>query len=106
MGGACGDPSRTDFGLALRRFDAWILSEIVDCLLDEELPHLWNLSLREDGAHGTDRHAGVAVDALLRMNKELILILVKTLDGTNLDAGPILRPDARLSHHIGHVDAS
>jgi hypothetical protein len=40
-------------------------------------PLLGNLGLREDRSDRTDRHAGVAVDALLGMDEELVLVLIE-----------------------------
>jgi hypothetical protein len=66
-------------------------------------PLLGNLGLREDRSDRTDRHAGVAVDAFLRMNEELVFIFIEACNRTDLDAGAILGPDAWVSDDVGHL---
>jgi hypothetical protein len=60
---------------------------------------------REDGSHGALGLAGSAVDAFIRVNVELIIPFIYTVDRAHVDAGPVLHPDARLDNHISHPAA-
>jgi hypothetical protein len=66
-------------------------------------PLLGNLGLREDRSDRTDRHAGIAVDTLLGMDEELVLVLIEARDRANLHAGAIFGPDTRLGDDVGHL---
>src|SRR5215204_7216699 len=86
------------------------LLEVVGVYLDEALPLVRELVLREAGVHGAGLHAGVAVDALLRVDVEhLDLVVVglvgggmDAIDGTDLHAGVVLGVDAGLGDDVGH----
>jgi hypothetical protein len=71
--------------------------------LDVKLPLFRDFGLREDGGDGTDRFTRVAVDTLLGMDEELVLVLVETLHRAYLYTGSIFSPDARLRDHVGHL---
>src|SRR5688500_17521233 len=61
-----------------------------------------HILLREDGR---DRALGLAratVDALVRMNEQLIRSFVDAVHRADVDARPVLRPDARFGDHIRH----
>ena len=58
---------------------------------------------------GTDRagwDASAAIDALVRVNVELVVTLVNAFDGANFDAGGIFGSDAGLSDDVCHVGSS
>src|SRR5690554_4304464 len=55
-----------------------------------------------DGVHGAGRHAGAAVDALVRVDVELIVRLVDALDGADVHAGRVLNADAGFSDYVSH----
>jgi hypothetical protein len=68
--------------------------EVVSIDLNESLQLVRDLVAREDGIHGTGRHAGIAVDALLGIDVQmfdrvvagLVGCGVNAVDGTDLDA--------------------
>jgi hypothetical protein len=70
----------------------------------------WHLVLRRDRIDGTGLDAGVAVDALVGVYVELLSLRetgllsrrMDAVDGANLGAAQILRPDAGLVDHIRH----
>src|SRR5688572_2055559 len=85
-----------------RRLHTGIVLEELLVQLDEALPLVRSLVLREDRLDRTDRLARAAIDALVGMNEELILALVDAIDRAHLHAGLVLDVDARLGDHIRH----
>src|SRR3954451_14285292 len=85
--------------------------EVVRVGPDERRPSGWRLVQREDGFDGAGRDAGPAVDALVGMNIEhlrldelwLVFPGMDTIDWTDVDAGCVLRADARFANDVGHV---
>ena len=59
--------------------------------------------LAEDRRHRAHRHAGVAVDALVRLDVEHPGTLVDAVDRTLVHARLVLDVDARFRDHVGHV---
>src|SRR2546427_12383782 len=80
-----------------------LLLEVDAVLLDEGGPLLRHAVVREDRLDRARRLAGLAVDALVGVDVELILPLVDAIDGTDLDAGLVLHPDAGLGDHERHA---
>ena len=72
------------------------------------MPLLGNLVLGEDGVDRACLDAGIAVDALLGIDEELVDLRivglirgwVDAIDRTHLDARIVLDPDARLGDHV------
>src|SRR5690606_27894657 len=75
-------------------------AEVGAVLLDVVRPLGRDIGVREDRSDGALGLAGAAVDALVRMDVVLVLALIDAVDGTDLDAARVLRPDARLGDHI------
>src|SRR5829696_180187 len=71
-------------------------------------PFLGELVLGEAGVHGTGLDAGVAVDALVRIDVELLDLVVvglvrrrmNAVDGADLYAGVVLGADTRFGDHV------
>ena len=86
------------------------VGEVLGVDLRELLPLVGQLVLGEAGVHRAGLHAGVAVDALLRIDVEhlgrvvagLVGRRVDAIHGAHLDTGVVLGADARLSDHVGH----
>src|SRR4029077_2628802 len=84
---------------------------VVRVFPDEADPLLRRLVEREDRFDRTRRHTGAAVDALVGMDVEhvsrgefgFVLARVNAVDGTDVYAGGILRPYARLADDIRHA---
>src|SRR4051812_24107978 len=84
--------------------------EVLDVDLGEPLPLVGQLVLGEARVDRARLDAGVAVDALLRVDVELLhLVVVRLLrrrmdavDRAHLDARVVLRADARLGDDVGH----
>ena len=80
-------------------------------LLGEVGPLVGELVLGEAGVDGAGLDAGVAVDALVRVDEEHLDLVVVGLvgrrmdavDGADLDAGVVLGSDAGLGDDIGHA---
>src|SRR5215218_6298349 len=97
------DPGSPGLVLEVRRVD-----------LDVALPLVRELVLGEAGVHRAGLDAGVAVDALLGVDVELLDRVVVRLvgsrvdavDGADLDAGVVLLPDAGLCDYIRHERAN
>src|SRR3954447_16893050 len=87
-----------------------LAGEVLGVLLDERLPLVGDLVLGEAGVDRAGLDAGVAVDALLRVDVELLDVVVVGLvgrrvdavDRTDLDARVVLLPDAGLGDDVGH----
>src|SRR5262245_5317014 len=58
--------------------------------------------LVEDGLDGACRHAGLAVDAFIRVDVENLLPLVEALYRANDDAVRVLAAKAGLANNVGH----
>src|SRR5205814_9113476 len=78
--------------------------------LDVLAPFVRELVLGEAGVHGAGLDAGVAVDALVGIDEELLggVVVglvggrVDAVDGTDLDARVVLLSDAGLGYDVGH----
>src|SRR5437867_9886024 len=70
---------------------------------DVVLPFRRDVVPGEDGVHGAGGQAGVAVDALVRVDEQLLLALVDAVDRALVDAGAVLHPCARLADHVCHA---
>src|SRR3954470_12116471 len=89
---------------------ALLVREVLRVLLREPLPLVGQLVLGEAGVDRACLDAGVAVDALLRVDVELLDVVVVRLvrrgvdavDRADLDARVVLGVDAGLGDHIGH----
>src|SRR4051795_8938128 len=99
--GSCSPGSVSDLALVL---------EVARVDLDVTLPLVGELILGEAGVHRAGLDAGVAVDALFRVDVELLDLVVIRLvrsrmdavDRAHLDARVVLLPDAGLCDHVGH----
>jgi hypothetical protein len=77
---------------------------------NEVLPLLRGLIEREDGFYRAGWNAGAAIDALIWMDIEhlhgrklrFVLARMDAVDGTDVDTGTILRPNARLTNDVRH----
>jgi hypothetical protein len=56
----------------------------------------------EDGGYGTLRLAGAAIDALIRMDVELVRAFVDAVDWADVDAGAVLGVDACFGDDVRH----
>jgi len=63
--------------------------EVNIILGDELVPLLRHFVIRKDRVDGTLRNASAAIDALFRVDVELILTLVNAIDGTYVHAGRV-----------------
>src|SRR3954463_4975978 len=89
---------------------AGLLTEVAGVHLDEALPLLGYFIEREDGFDRAGRHAGAAVDALVRMDVQLrdggkfrfVLAWVNAIDWTHIHAGGVLGADAGFRDDVGH----
>src|SRR3954468_10327361 len=103
--GSCSPGSVSDLALVL---------EVARVDLDVTLPLVRELILGEAGVHRAGLDAGVAVDALFRIDVELLDLVVIRLvrsrmdavDGADLDARIVLLPDAGLCDHVSHWRAN
>src|SRR5207344_3446681 len=68
----------------------------------ELLPLTGELLVREDRGDGADRHAGVAIHALIRLDVEHPRALVDAVDRALVDARLVLDVDARFGDDVGH----
>src|SRR5215470_18020240 len=98
-GGTTGERSGLRGGL-----NAGIVLEELLVDVDEVLPLIGNLVLREDRLHRTHRLARAAVDALVGVDVQHVLPLVDAVDRTDLHTRLVLDVDARLSDHVRHRD--
>ena len=71
--------------------------------LDVLLHVAGHILLREDRRHRAFRLARTAVDALVRMNEQLVGTLINAVDRTHVDAGAILGADAGFSNDVGYA---
>jgi len=70
--------------------------------LDEVLPLVGDFIFHENGVHGAFGFAQAAVDALIRVNIELVVGFMDTVHRTDGDTGFIFDPDAGFGDHIWH----
>src|SRR5262245_55031145 len=70
---------------------------------DEVVPPGRHVALEEDGPDGALRHAGAAVDAVLRVDVQHPLVLVEALHRTDGHAVGVLAVVARLGDDVTHV---
>ena len=104
-----GDPGRD--GHRAIRVDRTLLLEGVGVALDVVLPLVRDFIERENRFDRTRRHAGSAVDALVRMDVEhrrrfepgLVFPRVDAVNRTDVHARAVLGADAGLGNHVGHV---
>src|SRR6266478_5360636 len=90
--------------------------DIVGVLLDVGVPLLGQVVQREDRRNGTNRNAGAAVDALNRVDEELVyrieprpavfvlrvLFRMDAIDRAGVHAGGVFRSDAGFGNDIRH----
>jgi hypothetical protein len=81
-------------------------TEVNAVLGDERRLIARHIFLWVDRADGASWDASATVDALIRVNVELVVAFVDALDGANLDAGGIFGADAGLSDDVCHVGSS
>src|SRR5436190_246196 len=87
-----------------------LVGEVLRVLLDVVRPLVGHLVLREAGVHGAGLDAGVAVDAFLGVDVQLLDVVVVRLvgrrmdavDRAHLDARVVLRANAGLGDDVGH----
>jgi hypothetical protein len=91
---------------------AFALLKPVGVDLNKVFPLVWSRGLLENRFDGADRFASAAVDALFRVDIELVFLLeffglvfgrMDAIDRTDIDAGGIFDVYARLSNDIGHL---
>src|SRR5439155_27086948 len=96
--GATRAPARGSAGLA-RSF----VREMLPVLSDEAPPLLGDTVVREDRLHRAGGLAGLAVDALVGMDVELVVTFVDAIDRAHLHTRLVLDPDARLGDDKRHA---
>jgi phosphoribulokinase len=72
---------------------------MISSLLNEAQEFAWKLIAIEDRTNRTGHCASPTVDALVRVNKKLIITLVNTLDRTHLNTTRVFAADTRLGNH-------
>jgi len=79
--------------------------KVIGVDLDEVLLVCGHLILGVDGVDRALRLAGAAVDALVRVDVVLLILVgrVDAIDGSHGHAAGILEPDARFGDHVGHL---
>jgi hypothetical protein len=90
----------------LQRYTCDLQTEVNAVLGDERRLIAGHVFLWEDCADRAGWDASAAVDALVRVNVELVVAFVDALDGANFDAGGIFGADAGLSNDVCHVGSS
>src|SRR5207249_3954940 len=73
--------------------------------LDELLLVVGDVVLGKDRGHGAGRLAGAAVDALVRVDIEhlvVVAVVVDAVHGADVDAGTVLCADAGLRNYVSH----
>ena len=69
----------------------------------DELAHIsGDVFLREDRGYRALGLAGAAIDALVRVNEELLLPLINAIDGADIDARLVFDADARFNDDVRH----
>ncbi len=71
-------------------------------LLDEVSPILRHIGVHEDRIDGALRFAESAVDALVRIDKHLVVGFVDAIDRTNGHTGLVFYADAGFGYNVGH----
>jgi hypothetical protein len=66
------------------------------------LPFGRHIAFRENSFDGALRHAGVTIDAGLRVYHQHVVVYVKSIDRTNHGAIGVSTVNAGLSHHVRH----
>jgi hypothetical protein len=64
-----------------------------------------DILFRENGSHRALRLAGTAVDALVRVDIELVFPFVYAIHRAHVDAGAVFHSNAGFNNHIGHPAA-
>ena len=79
--------------------------EVVGVDLGIFLPLLRNFILRKNRVHRTYRNTAIAVDAVLRINVEHIVLVgaMNAVHGAYVDAGFVLDADTGLRDYVGHT---
>src|SRR5687767_1489524 len=90
-------------GLSVRSARRVRTLEYIAIDLNELLQIRGHVFLRENRRHRTLRLARTAVDALVRVNVELLGPLVDAVHGADIDARSILRVLAGFSDYVGHL---
>jgi hypothetical protein len=95
------------FGWCVRRFHGsagcvGVLLEPLGVHLGEVRPFGGDVVGREDGIDGTCREASVAVNALFRVDVELLLTFVDAVDRTLVDTCTVFDSDTWLSDDVSH----
>jgi phosphoribulokinase len=72
---------------------------MISSLLDETQEFTRKLITTEDRTNRASHRTSPTIDALVRVNKKLIITLVNTLDRTHLNATRVFAADTRLSNH-------
>jgi hypothetical protein len=102
---------RQAFELPARKDALWLAFVVVGIDLEIVLPLLWDSAFFKDGSHGTGRLTGATINALVRVNIQLIILIVigltrggmDAINGANIDTWAVLHIDTRRSNHVGHT---
>src|SRR6185295_6193094 len=78
------------------------VSRLLEVDLDPRAQVLWQLGLVEDGLHRALRHTGAAIDALLGIDVQHLLVSVEAVDRTHRDAVGETALAAVVGYHEGH----
>jgi hypothetical protein len=76
--------------------------EVYLVLLEIAGPLLRDVRIGEDRLDGTLRLTGTTIDALVRLNIELVVALVDAVHRAHLDAASVFRVEARLGNDVSH----
>src|SRR5579875_43744 len=87
-----------------------LLPEVIGVDCEIRVPLLWNRAFFKDSRHGAGWLTGSAIDTLVRINIELIMLIVvgfiagrmNAIDRAYIHTGAVLHPDTGLGNHIGH----
>ena len=94
-----------------RRAGYRLTSEVCRVLLGKVRPLLWQIVLRKNGRNRTGRDASAAIDALDRVNEQLVglgeaglvLLGVDAIDRTGVHTGGVLGADTGFCNDVGHL---
>src|ERR1044071_5909469 len=84
-----------------------LVPESVD--LDERLLVVGDVVLGKDGGYRAGGLTGAAVDALVRVDVEHLVVIAVVVDAVHwadVDAGPVFRADAGLGNYVSHRSPS
>jgi hypothetical protein len=89
------------------------MSEVIGIDFEILPPLVWHCALFKNGCHGAGRFAGSAIDTLVRVNIQLVMLFVivfagggmDAINGTHIHTGAIFDTDTRLGNHVGHTHA-